>query len=487
MRKIDAYILRAYLGPFVLTFFITLFILLMQFLWKYIEDLVGKGLDWYVVTELMFYASATMVPLALPLAVLLASLMTFGNLGERFELAALKSAGISMFRFMRPAVLLSVAITVGAWGFSNYLMPKASLKFWTRLIDITQKKPALNIKPNVFYHDIDRFAILVEEKDEDNVNVRDVTIFDQSARGEDHNILVAERAQMYSEEDAGALVMRLYNGSQYQALEQDGRQSSGPRTREHLRTTFAEWQLAIDLSGLEMGKSNEDLYRNHYRMLTQAQLAAAMDSIADMTRDRLKTMGPVVHSYFWFRRDSTAQVATTLPDDGPLEAGILPAYRKGAVSRALVASRNAASFARQIEDNTRYAEDRIAQHAIEWHRKMSLSVACFVFLFVGAPLGAIIRKGGFGMPVLTSVVIFVIFYVLYITGEKFADQQVWSPAFGMWFANLTLFPFSLWLTLSARNDAPLLNREAWREFFQRLAGVFGAASRRKHPPAASPS
>lgn len=483
LRKIDLYILRAYSGPFVLTFFITLFILLMQFLWKYIEDLVGKGLDWYVVTELMFYASATMVPLALPLAVLLASLMTFGNLGERFELAALKSAGISMFRFMRPAVVLSIFITLGAWGFSNFLMPKASLKFWTRLIDITQKKPALNIKPNVFYHDIDRFAILVEEKDEDNVHVRDVTIFDQSARGQDHNILVAESAQMFSVEEAGALVMRLYNGSQYQALEQEGRQSSGPRAREHLRTTFSQWQLAIDLSGLEMGQSNEDLYRNHYRMLTQRQLCKAMDSIRRMTRDRMETMGPVVHSYFWFRRDSAAIPATSLPDDGPLEAGLDPVYRKGAVSRALVASRNAASFARQIEDNTRYAEDRLAQHAIEWHRKWSLSVACFVFLFVGAPLGAIIRKGGFGMPVLTSVVIFVLFYVLYITGEKFADQQVWSPAFGMWFANIVLFPFSLWLTLSARNDAPLLNREAWREFFQRLSKLRSTASGQSKAPA----
>ncbi len=475
MRRIDWYILRSFAGPFVLTFFITLFILLMQFLWKYIEDLVGKGLDWYVVTELMFYASATMVPLALPLAMLLASLMTFGNLGERFELAALKSAGISMFRFMRPAVLVGVLVTLGAWGFANYVMPKASLKFWTRLIDITQKKPALNIKPNVFYHDIEPYAILVEEKAEDNVNVRGVTIFDQSARGESHSVIVADRAQMFSVEEAGALVMRLHDGSQYGELEDRARrEGNAPRTREHLRTSFAEWEMALDLSGLEMGKSNEDLYRNHYRMLNQRQLRTAMDSIGRMTRQRMETMGPVLHSYFWFRRDSTATLPA-LPDTASFLEGIRPAYRKGAVSRALVASRNGASFARQIEDNTRYAEDRIAQHAVEWHRKWSLSVACFVFLFVGAPLGAIIRKGGFGMPVITSVVIFVAFYVLYITGEKLADQQVWSPAFGMWFANLTLFPFSLWLTRTARNDSPLLNREAWREAWQRLRRRRGTA------------
>jgi lipopolysaccharide export system permease protein len=465
MNRLDRYILASFAGPFVLTFFITLFILLMQFLWKYIDDLVGKGLDWYVVGELMFYASATMVPLALPLAVLLASLMTFGNLGERFELAALKSSGISMFRFMRSAILLSAVISLGAYGFSNYIMPKASLKFWTRLIDITQKKPALNIKPNVFYHDIDHYSILVLGKDDDNIHVHDITIYDKTGNGSADNLLIAEKAQMYADQDDNALVMRLFNGKQYQHLKSTG--EPGGSGQEYMRMEFGQWEKALDLSGLELNSSNEETYQNHYRMLTQQQLSQATDSIRRQTLRRFETLGPVIGSYFWFERNAKGfEALEPVPGPGVLDS--VPARHKpGAVSRALVSARNVNSFARQIQDNTRYAEERIRQHRIEWHRKMSLSAACFVFLFVGAPLGAIIRKGGFGMPVITSVLIFVIFYVLYITGEKFADQGVWGTAFGMWFSNLTIFPFSLWLTRKAMNDSPLLNAEVWRETWQR--------------------
>ncbi len=477
MNKLDRYILKSFAGPFVLTFFITLFILLMQFLWKYIDDLVGKGLDWYVVGELMFYASATMVPLALPLALLLASLMTFGNLGERFELAALKSSGISMFRFMRSTIFAAALVTVGAYAFSNYVMPKASLKFWTRLIDITQKKPALNIKPNVFYHDIENFSILVLKKDDDNIHVHGVTIYDKTEKGDFDNLLIAETAQMFADQDDNALVMRLFDGKQYQRVKQEGENKGSGQ--EYMRMYFGQWEKALDLSGLELHSSNEQMYQNHYRMLTQQQLSAATDSIKRQTIRRFSTLGPVIGSYFWFQRDqedflSTQPSATSLSllDSIPLN------NRSGAISRALVSARNVSSFSRQIEDNTHYAEDRIRQHQIEWHRKMSLSAACFVFLFVGAPLGAIIRKGGFGMPVITSVLIFVIFYVLYITGEKFADQGVWGTGFGMWFSNLMIFPFSLWLTRKAMNDSPLLNSEAYREFIGRILGKRNASARK---------
>ncbi len=467
MYKLDRYILKSFAGPFVLTFFITLFILLMQFLWKYIDDLVGKGLDWYVVAELMFYASATMVPLALPLALLLASLMTFGNLGERFELAALKSSGISMFRFMRSAIFAAAIVTIGAYGFSNYIMPKASLKFWTRLIDITQKKPALNIKPNVFYHDIDNFSILVLGKDDDNIHVRGVTIYDKTGNSDFDNLIIADKAQMYADQDDNALVMRLFNGKQYQRLKSSG--EAKPAGQEYMRMYFAQWEKALDLSGLELNSSNEKMYQSHYRMLTQQQLSQASDSIRKQTVRRFSTLAPVISSYFWFQRNPEifAKVSP-LPKATALMDSIPPEHRAGAVSRALVSARNVNSFARQIQDNTRYAEDRIRQHQIEWHRKLSLSAACFVFLFVGAPLGAIIRKGGFGMPVITSVLIFVIFYVLYITGEKFADQGVWATGFGMWFSIIIIFPFSLWLTRKAMNDSPLLNMEAWRESLLRF-------------------
>ena len=549
MKRIDRYIIRSFTGPFFLTFFITLFILLMQFLWKYIDDLVGKGLEWYVVAELMFYASATMVPLALPLATLLAALMTFGNLGERFELAAFKSSGISMFRFMRAAIVFSGAITLSAWGFANYVMPQASLKFWTKMIDVSRKKPALNIKPNVFYHDIENYSILITDKADDNINVDDITIYNKTDRQGFHDVLVAESAQMFADEGQNLLVMRLFNGRQYQALKesQRGREPDEESTKDHMRMEFGEWEKALDLSGLDLGETDEELYEKHYRMLSQGQLAEGIDSIKRHVYQRMTTLEKSTSNHFWFERDSlawarmrgelplvgnarkaeqadstdtearelddrmlaalvqseqttgnAADTPTRLRTERPQSAKALPGKMdtatwlnitgnlanlepgdefvevmeptdaKKAIARALVATRNIKSFARQIEQNAVHAETRIVKYRIEWHRKMILAAACFVFLFVGAPLGAIIRKGGFGMPVLVSVLIFVIFYVLYITGEKAADGQVWSVLFGMWFSIIVIFPFAMWLTMKAKNDSALFNASELQLRFRKL-------------------
>jgi lipopolysaccharide export system permease protein len=527
LKKIDQYILKAFAGPFVLTFFITLFILLMQFLWKYIDDLVGKGLDWYIVAELLFYASATMVPLAIPLAVLLSSLMVFGNLGEKFELAALKSSGIGMFRFMSPSIVAAVFISLGAFLFSNYIMPRAFLKYSTRLIDITQKKPALNIKPNVFYEDIEHYAILIKSKDEDEVTVHDVTIYDKSMRNGYPQTLVAEKAEMRSSPSGDALIMRLYNGVRYQREATKQGKDAKPVV-EHTRMFFKEWETALDLSGLKLNQTSEEVYETHYKMLNQGQLKKAIDSLQRATYKRMESLKPVVASQFWFSRDTIAKTNlkkkyekkskatdslkaiadsdeqtnglgkvmhskaanqkqisvdsawTAMGMDSRqklgFEAGQFVSLlsdkdANGAISRALVGARNVANYTRQLHDHSKYSNKRITLHWVEWHRKISLSVSCLVFLFVGAPLGAIIRKGGFGMPVITSVLIFIAFFVLYIAGDKMASEGIWSAVFGMWFANLVIFPFSIWLTIKAKNDSPLLNAEVWRERRQWLLGL----------------
>lgn len=470
IKIIDKYILKSFLGPFVVTFFIALLILLIQFLWKYIEDLVGKGLEWWVIAKLLFYASANMIPLALPLATLLSSIMLYGNLGERFELAALKSAGVSMFRFMRSTIMVGVFITVGAFMFSNYVLPTASLKFWTTLIDITRQKPALNIKPNEFYNEIENYSILIGGKADDNVSISEITIYEEGQGTNQGNVLIAEGGQMLPSGDQSSLILKLRNGKQYEELKSDIRNKS---TYEHVRMEFGEWEKALDLSGFKMQESSEDLYRDHYKMMNIGQLTRAVDTLELQAEKKGNSLVPVIGAYYLFTRDSTVVFDTanvTLPDSlRQFSAAIdYTTNKRVVIQRSLATVRNISNFTRQIEESMKFTSNKIAEHKIEWHRKFTLSIACLLFLFIGAPLGAIIRKGGFGLPVIFSILIFIIYYVLTISGEKMADQQVITPFFGMWLGILVIFPFSILLTQKAKNDSPVFNRDWYANQIARI-------------------
>jgi lipopolysaccharide export system permease protein len=470
IKIIDKYILKSFLGPFVVTFFIALLILLIQFLWKYIEDLVGKGLEWWVIAKLLFYASANMIPLALPLATLLSSIMLYGNLGERFELAALKSAGVSMFRFMRSTIMVGVFITVGAFMFSNYVLPTASLKFWTTLIDITRQKPALNIKPNEFYNEIENYSILIGGKAEDNVSISDITIYEEGQGTNQGNVLIAEGGQMLPSGDQSSLILKLRNGKQYEELKSDIRNKS---TYEHVRMEFGEWEKALDLSGFKMQESSEDLYRDHYKMMNIGQLTRAVDTLQLQAEKKGNSLVPVIGAYYLFTRDTSIVFDTaniSLPDSLLTFTSAIDftSNQRVVIQRSLATVRNISNFTRQIEESMKFTNNKIAEHQIEWHRKFTLSVACLLFLFIGAPLGAIIRKGGFGLPVIFSIIIFIIYYVLTISGEKMADQQVITPFFGMWLGILVIFPFSILLTQKAKNDSPVFNRDWYANQIARI-------------------
>ncbi len=461
MNKIDKYILKSFIGPFIVTFFITLFILLIQFLWKYIDDLVGKGLDWFIIAKLLFYASANMIPLALPLATLLSSIMTYGNLGERFELAAFKSAGISMLRFMRSTIVAGIFITISAFLFSNYILPSASLKFWSTLIDITKQKPALNIKPNEFYNEIDKYSILIGHKDEDNVSIRDITIYEEGKGAQNDNVLIAKDGEMLPSIDKKNLIMKLNDGKQYEELKSEVKNK---KTSEHMRMSFGTWEKTLDLSGFTMGKSSEELYKDHYKMMNVQQLQKAIDSLGQQSVSKQITLQPMIGSYYYFNRNKNFYFGAELVKDSAFfqSSFLLNApdkQRQSAISQSLATVRNISNFTKQIEESLKFTNNKIAEHRIEWHRKFTLSIACLVFLFVGAPLGAIIRKGGFGLPVICSILIFILFYVINITGEKMADQSVITPFSGMWLAIFIIFPFSIFLTQKAKNDSPVFDRE----------------------------
>lgn len=463
VKKIYVLVLKSYIGPLVITFFIAVFILLMQFLWLHIDDMVGKGLEWYVIAKLMFYASATFVPLALPLSVLLSSLMTFGNLGEHYELVAMKAAGISLRRIMTPLIILSFGLSSLTFYFSNNVLPFANLKFRTILYEVRQSKLSLNIKEGIFYDGMDGYVIRVGKKDKDGKTIRNVKIYDHSQREGNVNLTIAEWGTMELTKDKRYLLFKLYNGTNY--LEKTD-QKNYFRKRQFQRTNFKEESRRFDLSSFSMAQTNEELFRSHYSMLNLKQLLHFEDSVIrqlDLKRAEItKTTGD---SYFYLRNNYRGKPS---PDTlGPLKAAFLSNFTaekaKIFINQALASARNLKEVIISQEEELDTREKRLHRYQIEIQRKFTLSFACMILFFVGAPLGAIIRKGGFGLPVVIAVIFFVIYHVLSMTSEKFAREGVLPAWQGMWIASLVFLPIGIVLTLKAATDAPIMDADAWKK------------------------
>jgi len=469
MKKIHILILKAYIGPLVMTFFIAIFILLMQFLWKYVDDLVGKGLEWYIIAKLLVYASSTFVPLALPLAILLSSLMTFGNLGEHYELVAIKAAGISLKKVMAPLVVLSILISGVAFYFSNNILPYANLKFHSILYDVREQKLALNIKEGMFYDGIDGYVIRVGKKDSDGKTIRNIKIYNHTARMGNINVTSAEWGTMQLTDNKKNLVFNLYNGVNYQEKTD---QQNYARRRPFQRTIFKENQQVFDLSAFAMSRTNEDLFRSHYQMLNLEQLYKAEDSLTGKIRERRSEMKDQVwRSYFHLNRnDSLVTVkADTLEKLQPVfiesfTHGDQVRIVEGAMNNTRNTKENIGFFKTEIDQRS----EKLYRYEIEVQRKFTLSLACLILFFIGAPLGAIIRKGGFGLPVVFSVLFFVVFHILNITGEKFCREGVLPAWQGMWISSLIFLPIGVFLTIKATSDSPLVDADAWKKGFLRF-------------------
>ncbi|TVQ11818.1 MAG: YjgP/YjgQ family permease [Bacteroidetes bacterium] len=446
-----------------MTFFIALFILLMQFLWKYVDDLVGKGLEWYIIGELLFYASATFVPLALPLAILLSSIMTMGSLGENYELVALKSAGISLTRIMWPLIVISSIFVFAAFYFSNNVLPVANLKMGSLLYDVRQQRPAFNIMEGIYYKGIDNFVIRVEEKDGDGSILRNIKIYDHTERRGNTNVTLAEWGTMNMTEDKMYLVFTLYNGSNYQEIEpRDSRDRSQPFQRTH----FEEQVRRFDLSGFALARTDEELFRSNFRMLNISQLLHFEDSLSTLIKGRQKDFidNSFAKLYFYNSLDSEGKAALDtiedfkLPDLWDIERAN---HRKIAAEVAMNNVRQLKESALFNHEDIRTRRRGLARYQIEFHRKFTLSFACLVLFMIGAPLGAIIRKGGFGLPVVVSVLFFVLFHVLSITGEKFVREGVLEPWQGMWMSILFFLPIAILLIIQATTDSSLMDMDSY--------------------------
>ncbi len=520
MKKLNIFLLKTYFGPFVLTFFVALFVLLMQFLWKYVDDFVGKGFEWYTIAELMFFASATFVPMALPLAVLLSSLMTFGNLGENYELVAIKSSGISLQKVMKPLIIFIIFVSIGAFFFSNDVLPRANLKFLTLLRDVRHKKPAVQIKEGVFYNEISDYVIRIGKKDPDGVNIHDITIYNHMAGGGNKNITLARDGRMEMTSDKRYLVFTLFDGVNYDEkvpLNKKNKRNAWPTTMQ--KTKFDKEIQRIDLSAFAFKKSNSALFRNNYQMLNVSQLAffedsltQARDSVIEKYQDYmvedmnfyklyknslaedtthsivdslLKTQNTLVEKDFGSQANASGLIEIPKPNELIVEkdstlfdttkaiaANFLENYSKDDQTRiirsALQNIRNSSYHSTIITTNIEGRNTYIVKHKIEWHKKFTLSVACIILFFLGAPLGAIIRKGGLGMPLVISIFLFVLYHILSIIGEKSVKEFVMEPWMGMWLASIAFLPLGLFFTQKATTDAPLLDNEVWQKVINRI-------------------
>ncbi|MCR5659188.1 MAG: LptF/LptG family permease [Bacteroidales bacterium] len=474
MKKLYRYITKSFLGTFVLTFFIVVFIWVMQFVWLYVDDLVGKGLEFKIIAELLFYTSITAIPMSLPLALLLALLMCFGNLGEHYELVAMKASGVSMWRSMRPLLYFSLMLSVMAFFISNSLIPIATLKWRTLLTDVQRQKLAFNIKEGVFYKDIENYVIYVEKKGKDGSSIYGVKIYDHTDRTGNTKITSADSGMMTMSPNQRNILFTLYNGYNYTDITTDNYKE----TRPFERMSFKQEQIKFSLASFDMTRSSEDMYKSYHQMMNIRQLSYSLDSLQQRYDKR---QGDFAQGFVrrWGNYNSLSlpepKVDTLAIDTAVVLRWPLLGNYEGEMRTALV--NMAVSSAQNAKDNVAFNKmdlssqtENMNKHRKEWHKKFTLSIACIIFFFIGAPLGSIIRKGGLGLPVVISVAFFIIYHLISTIAERMAVFGDLNMFLGVWLSSLVLLPVGLFFTFKATTDAALFDGDSWKKFFQKLFG-----------------
>jgi lipopolysaccharide export system permease protein len=472
VKKLDWLVIKSFIGPFILTFCIAQFVLVLQFLWKYVDDLVGKGLDTWVLMELLIYASARLVPMALPLAVLLASIMTYGSFGEHYELTAVRSAGISLFRFMRPLIITVAGISIFAFFFSNNLLPRANLKFGALLYDIRHQKPTATLKPGIFYSGIDGFAIRAGDKDDETNTLYDITVYDHtSGKGNDH-VITARRGYMTQDDDAMALTLKLDTGKQYREMEPKEGES---KTYPMVHTEFSSWEKRFDLSQFKLARTDENFFKDLKQMLNLDQLYTGMDTVQMEVNNLKKGYSNYLAPYVSIKKfglDTLKRSETMKPVKFNRVEELLNEFettkRIQIMEMAMGRARNVKNFSDVTAKQLEYKDNETTSYMVEVYRKFTLSIACLVLFFIGAPLGSIIRKGGLGWPLFYSVLFFIVYHVTSIIGEKLSENDVLTVFAGMWLSTFVLLPVGLFLTMKAANDSKIYSTDYYSNLVRRL-------------------
>lgn len=439
--------LKAFIGPFIVTFLVSLFIFELQFIWLYIDDLLGKDLEFTLIVQLLIFASARIVNMALPLAVLMSSIMTIGALSEHNELTAMKSAGISLNRIFRPLIVFISVIALSAFLFANNIWPVANLKFRTLLFSIVQQKPALNLEEGTFYNGIEGISIRVNKKDPETGTLYDVLIYDHRDPGRGNkSVIRSEKGRMEQTEDKRWLILTLNNGYTYDEVEEKNKRiKKYPALQSH----FKEMTLRIDISSLFFSKDDEEVFKNAYEMMTISQLENALtdfESKSDSLRNQWHQNNIQKLRINFIDVENSNGQSKNMMSQLPLS------IKYQAVSMAMDETRKdfVQTQRAKIElDENKRLENR---HRIEWHRKFFLAISCWVLFFIGAPLGAILRKGGLGLPSVIALLLFILFEVLTIAGEKMTKAYIVEPWLGIWLSTIVMAPVCFILMNNANRE-----------------------------------
>lgn len=464
IKKLDILIIKSFIGPFIAAFLISIFVLTMQFFWLYIDDLVGKGLDIITVLKLVGLVTLFWVPTALPLALLFSSIMTFGNLGETFELVAIKAAGIPLLRFMRPLLIITLFICGLAFLFANNIIPVTQLKLSALKYDIIVSKPSIDIKEGIFYDKIDGYVIKLGKKEKNDSIIRDVVIFEKGYNLQD-NLLIAESGVMRVSKDKQFLEFILKNGWRY---EEKG--ARNVTNTQFTRMGFSQYKKVFDLKSFQMNKTGDSAFYDP-KMLSIRQLNHAIDSLKHLDTFYAKKANKEISPYLRFARYIDTGWTKTIkhPLASVAKNKLVPDSLKLSIEES--ATNQLATIKGTVDMMARdYTEkyQSLQLHEIEWHRKFTLSVACLVLFLIGAPLGSIIRKGGLGTPLVFAIIFFVIFHLFNTFGEKFVKSGQTNAIVGMWLSTFILIPIGAFLIFKAMRDSQLFNQEFYYRTFKRV-------------------
>ncbi|MBR8721516.1 hypothetical protein IX307_002734 [Bacteroides pyogenes] len=475
IKKLDIFIVKSFFMLFVGTFFICLFIFMLQFLWKYVDELVGKGLEMSVMAKFFFYSALTLVPISLPLAILLASLITFGNFGERYELLAMKAAGISLIKIMRPLVFFVCGLVATSFYFQNVVGPIAQANLGTLIISMKQKSPELDIPEGVFYTTITDYNLKVEKKDRRTGMLYDVLIYNMKDGFENAHIIYADSGRMEMTADKQHLWLHLYSGDLFENLKSQNMKSDNVPYR---RESFREKHMIIEFDS-DFNMADASIMSNQSSAKNMKSLQVSIDSmkiIGDSVGRQyyLEMSEGVFRSPYGLSKEDTIKIKEANIRNYNIDSlyNIAPLMQKQKIiSGAAGRVENLASdltFKSYTMEGNDYS---MRKHEIEWHKKITISLSCLVFFFIGAPLGGIIRKGGLGMPVIVSVLLFIVYYIIDNTGYKMARDGKWIVWMGVWTSTAVLAPLGAFLTYKSNKDSVVLNADAYMNWFRRIVGI----------------
>jgi lipopolysaccharide export system permease protein len=479
VKKVDKFLLKSFIGPLIFTFFIVLIILILQFLWMYVDELAGKGLDFKILSELLYHFALTFVPTALPLGILLASLMTFGNMGEFSELSALKSSGIPLQRIMLPLMILIGLIAVVSFFFSNNVLPYSTSKARTLLWDIRRKKPDINIQAGTFYNGVPDFSIKISKKDPVTNRLDNLIIYDHRERRGNYAVILADSGYMRLTKDETGMIMTLYNGHEYTEIQE---KNISPSLKKYpsRKDSFKEQTIVIPLTGFDLQRSEDGLFKSGPAMLNISQLTFTIDSLNKKYNQKLnaqfKDFKDIKLYIVRFSKTGItipAEITEAAKNVAPFHAKALfdslsVIDKRTVLAKAIESLKEENAILNEKNESQRYEIKAIKRYEVEWNKKLTMSFACLVFFFIGAPLGAIIRKGGLGTPAVISIFFFVIYYVITITGQKFVEEDIVGTFAGMWAASYILLPVGIFLTYKATTDSVILNIETYILFLKKV-------------------